>query len=113
MANRKYSNETILKAIRGSHGIKTDIAKRLKISRSTFDSWLKDEIIKKAYDQELESNLDMAENALFELIKSGNTTALIYYLKTKGKHRGYSENFTAKDIERVNINIIGMTENAI
>lgn len=46
-----------------------------------------------------ERNLDYAESALLKLIKEGNATALIFFLKTKGKHRGYIERseLTGKD----------------
>jgi hypothetical protein len=35
--------------------------------------------------------LDTAESALFNQIKEGNVTSIIFYLKTKGRRRGYVE----------------------
>ncbi len=35
----------------------------------------------------------MAETALLASIGEKNMTAIIFYLKTKGKHRGYSEKY--------------------
>ena len=35
--------------------------------------------------------LDFAEKQLFTQISENNTTATIFFLKTKGKHRGYVE----------------------
>ncbi len=38
-----------------------------------------------------ESSIDLAESKLIEAIKAGNLTAIIFFLKTQGKSRGYSE----------------------
>ena len=38
-----------------------------------------------------ESSVDLAESKLIEAIKDGNLTAIIFFLKTQGKSRGYSE----------------------
>ena len=38
-----------------------------------------------------ESSVDLAESKLIEAIKNGNLTAIIFFLKTQGKSRGYVE----------------------
>jgi hypothetical protein len=38
----------------------------------------------------VEQNLDLAEHKLLGVINEGNMTAVIFYLKTKGRERGYS-----------------------
>ena len=47
--------------------------------------------IKEAIQEAKESMLDFTENKLFTQIKEGNLTAIIFYLKTQGKARGYIE----------------------
>ncbi len=38
-----------------------------------------------------EKAIDIAENALLKAIEEGNVTAIIFFLKTQAKHRGYTE----------------------
>jgi hypothetical protein len=89
---KNYDIPTIKKAIDGSGGLYTVIATRLKCEWHTAKKHVEahDET-KKAYENECESMLDIAETKLFENIKDNDNTAIIFYLKTKGKSRGYIE----------------------
>ena len=51
----------------------------------------KDKAFKEAADNTVESQIDIVEASLFKQISEGNTTAIIFFLKTKAKHRGYVE----------------------
>jgi len=65
-----------------------------------------------AYKEKVESvgdiALDFAESELFKQIKEGNITGVIFFLKTKGKKRGYIErsefDHTTKG-EKINVSI--------
>lgn len=64
----------------------------LNITRKTFYQWREkypklNELLKEAE----ESIIDFAESKLLNNIQEGDTTSLIFFLKTKGKHRGYVE----------------------
>ena len=64
------------------------------INRGTFYNWEKNnKAFKKAIEdvEPEEEFLDFVEDALTKKIKSGDTTAIIFALKTKGKNRGYIE----------------------
>lgn len=62
------------------------------ISRDTFYRWYNDdEAFRKSIDEEREALIDFAEEKLFTSIKKGNVIANIFFLKTKGKDRGYTE----------------------
>jgi hypothetical protein len=64
----------------------------LGISRQTYYNWLKnDEDLKIEIEDSKEAVLDNVESKLLAAINDGNITAIIFYLKTKGKHRGYVE----------------------
>lgn len=70
----------------------TASCKAANIDRKTYYNWLKaDPAFADAVNDLSESNIDFAESCLKQQIKDGNTTATIFYLKTKGKARGYIE----------------------
>ena len=47
--------------------------------------------LKEVLSDAREDALDLAESKLMEAIRNGNLTAIIFFLKTRGKSRGYSE----------------------
>jgi len=82
----------MLEALDKSLGIVSTAAKTAGIDRTTHYNWLKDDPeYKSAVDQIQEGVIDFAESHLYKLIKEGNPAANIFYLKTKGKSRGYIE----------------------
>ena len=84
--------KAILEELEQSLGVVTTACKKVGIGRTTFYQWLKDdEEFAKQVDDISNITLDFAESQLHKQIKDGNTTATIFYLKTKGKKRGYIE----------------------
>lgn len=83
--------KSFIEAMKSSLGNITKSCEALGISRQTYYNWLEDEVFKSEIDNIGEYVLDFAEHSLFKQIKENNTTATIFYLKTKGKHRGYVE----------------------
>ena len=64
--------------------------KKARISRATHYRWMNEDILyKNAIDEQKEINLDFVEMQLRKLINQGNITAIIFHLKTQGRHRGY------------------------
>ena len=95
---RAVTNAAIEQALRESSGIysaasqwiaqnigvnysRQAIAKRVQASPE----------LQKVLEDTIEETIDVAESRLQELIASGNITAILFYLRTKGKHRGYTE----------------------
>jgi hypothetical protein len=89
----KQKKVNILEIFASSFGLSVDSAcKIVDISRKTFYNWLKeDQKFKETYEALGESIIDFAEASLIKQIQEKNTKATIFYLKTKGKKRGYIE----------------------
>lgn len=84
--------ENFIQALQRSTGIVTAACDAIGISRETYRQWrLKDAEFARAADDVLESQVDHVESKLLQKINDGDTTAIIFYLKTKGKSRGYTE----------------------
>lgn len=82
----------MLAALEMHLGIVSMAAKEARVGRSTHYLWMKeDEEYRKQVEEMQELALDTVENHLMLNIKDGDTTAAIFYLKTKGKKRGYIE----------------------
>ena len=82
----------MIEALMAKLGIVAAACKAVKMSRETHYHWLKIDANYKQWVDELpDLTLDFVENALLKNIKKGNVVAQIFYLKTKGKKRGYIE----------------------
>lgn len=90
--NRHIKKEAVLDALEKSLGVVTTAVKSVDVARSTFYKWLnEDEDFAKAVKDIENIALDFAESQLHKQIKEGAVAATIFYLKTKGKRRGYIE----------------------
>lgn len=84
--------EKLLVLLKECSGIVTFACEKAGLSRQTFYRWCRDDPdFKDRVDAINELQIDVAEASLLKKIQGGDTTAIIFYLKTKGKDRGYSE----------------------
>ena len=75
-----------------SLGVVTQACKMVGVSRVTYyDYYNNDPEFKKQIDEIQNVALDFAESQLHKQIQDGSAAATIFYLKTKGKKRGYIE----------------------
>lgn len=89
---RQSKKQKLLKALEESHGVVTNACRKAGISRAQYYRYLQqDEKFASNVDDIQEQAVDFVESQLFKQIKEGNITGQIFYLKTKGKHRGYIE----------------------
>jgi len=86
-----FQKSDIKKAIQGSGGYISEIARRLKCDWHTADKYIKEFELTEDLIIEDERATDRAEIKLMEAIEDGEIAAIIFRLKTKGKKRGYVE----------------------
>ncbi|MDR1021167.1 MAG: hypothetical protein LBL73_10450 [Synergistaceae bacterium] len=120
--DNKAANDEIADAIIRTHGIiakaaallskeKSEAAgRKISISRSAISQRIKNNAkLQSVHDEAVEGMLDFAEDKLFQKIADGDMTAIIFYLKCKGKRRGYIER-QAVELSGINGAPIGINQ---
>lgn len=88
---RKLQKELVLICLEMSFGIVGAACKNAGIGRTTYYDWFNNDLDFREKCQEItESQIDLAEAALFKNIQKGDTTSIIFLLKYRGKDRGYA-----------------------
>lgn len=125
--NLTIKKDAMLQALTASLGNVTEAAEKIGIRRETHYAWLKDDAEYSAAVASLKNvALDFAESQLKKLMEGAerqalthdgevvtikdapNTSAVIFYLKTQGKQRGYIERQElSTEIKSINITIDG------
>lgn len=95
---KRATDEEIAEALKATGGIYKAAAqwlwsnKFIRINRETIGRRVKkSETLQEAEEEAKEHMLDVAENGLLRAIAQGKLAAIIFYLKCKGKKRGYVE----------------------
>ena len=124
-AIKKPANSKIIELFRVNMGNKTEVAEALNVSRRALYNWIEDDSdLKEAIESQEEANIDFTESKLFARIEGyehpdthisnfqgtvtvtditkhypPDATSIIFFLKTRAKHRGYIERqeVTGKD----------------
>lgn len=92
MAKKKATVPEILKQVEASKGNIAAIARYFGVSRGTIHNRMKEsKKLEEALNSARESMIDNVESKLYQEALAGNTTAMIFFLKTQGKSRGYTE----------------------
>ena len=92
MAQTAHNKKVLLEALEKTLGVVTTACNESGIPRRTHYNWYEsDSDYRKSVDELSNVALDFAESKLHINISKGDTTAIIFYLKTKGKERGYIE----------------------
>lgn len=84
--------QAVIEALQKSLGIVTTACINAGVSRSQFYEWLKNDAeFSKAVEDIEDVTLDFVEGKLLQNVKDNDTQSILFYLKTKGKRRGYTE----------------------
>jgi ACT domain-containing protein len=82
----------IINAMINTFGNVSEVCKQMNISRQTFYNYYNNDIeFKEQIDDIKNIALDFVESKLIGKIKEGDIVAILFYLKTQGKKRGYIE----------------------
>ena len=116
MNKTEQHKKAILEALEKSLGVVTTSCKKVGIGRTQFYHWLKEDDDFRYEVEDIQNvALDFAESQLHKQIAADSTAATIFYLKTKGKKRGYVERQEITGAEGMptnfQIEIIGATKN--
>ena len=117
MNKTEHHKKVLLEALEKSLGIVTVACRNAGVGRTTYYEWYnEDKEFKSKVDDLQNVALDFAESQLHKQIGANSTAATIFYLKTKGKKRGFIERqeITGADGAPTNfiIEVIDKTEDA-
>ena len=88
----RLTTDKVIPKIHELRGNLSAVARAFNVSRTTLYTFVRAHpTVQQAVDEAREAMLDHAESMLYRKILDGDTTALIFFLKTQGKKRGYVE----------------------
>lgn len=98
MPKRLFTERQVAQALKQAGGIHAAAARILEAAgipctgRTIGNYVARSPRLQQAVSEAVDINLDLCESTVLELaVKQKNLTALIWYMKIKGKHRGYTE----------------------
>lgn len=96
----KYSYSEVAAAARMSKGVKAEAARILRVHYNTIANYVRKwPELEDVFAQAREHTLDKAELKLQEHIELGSLQALMFYLSTQGRERGYTKTRTTVNVD--------------
>ncbi len=99
--NTQSKKRRMLECLADAKGIVSVACINADIGRKTHYKWLEDDM--EYFDEVMDIQnvaIDHVESKLFECIDKHKEASIIFFLKTRGRHRGYTEQVISKDNER-------------
>jgi hypothetical protein len=110
----QQTKNALIESLKQTLGVVTSACKIVGVDRTTFYKYLnEDELFALQVKDIQDIAIDFAESKLYEQIKDNNTTATIFYLKTKGKSRGYVERQEIEHSGEIKEVIVNVNRNEI
>jgi hypothetical protein len=116
MSRRKIPGKAaLIAALREADGNLACVSRKFGCHRGTVWQHVdRDPELRKIVDELTETFIDEAESQLYKHIREGNVAATIFFLKTKARHRGYSERLELIPLNRQDIEVeLGRPTNEI
>lgn len=89
---QRNTKERLILALEKTLGIITPACQLVGCCRASYQKYYQEDMDFRARVDELsEVQLDFVESKLLESIQNGSDAAIMFYLRTKGKGRGYGE----------------------
>lgn len=90
--NTNQRKRALLGALENSLGIVTTACQKAEVSRSQYYIWMREDPEFADAVKDIENiTYDFVESQLYRQIQENNVHATMFFLKTRGKHRGYTE----------------------
>lgn len=89
---QKVTSRQIIEAINSANGLVVIAARKLGVRHQTIcERANREPEIRAVIDENINFVLDAAESKLYQAINNGEAWAICFFLKTRGKYRGYTE----------------------
>lgn len=107
MSRRKIpSKQALIDALHECRGNMAAVGRRFNVARQRVSELVRaDPKLQEIVEEETEAFIDIAEQLLYKHIVEGNIVATIFFLKTRARHRGYSEKFEITAISQHQIEV--------
>ena len=92
MATQKYTPAQVVDALKATQGLSALAAEKLGCTAQTIYNYAERYAsVRDVLAHQREKRLDIAEGQLWRLVQDGNLGAIIFFLKTQGRARGFTE----------------------
>jgi hypothetical protein len=106
--------KNLLIALKNHAGLVSPACNEVGISRQQYYYYLKhDKNFAQAVEDIQEETIDFVESKLLEKIQQGSERSILFYMKYRGKNRGYNDNIditsngeTINTISNINIKVV-------